>query len=551
MTSHHYDHGTAKTEIKRFVAPTMARALKLVSEEMGPEAIILSSQRTAEGVEVITSIEPDLPTNGVGERRSFSQKFDEESDIPMQSDSAWKKQDEIRRAAAQYQTRQAPAPSDLGLSSPKSSASFNRSSSLSSSSSLSQARAATRSTPRNNKQHLAQEFERAHEKMLAAKKQEQQYDKQFEEQRASQINTPMDDFDPFAQEPIQRAIPSSQQHTQSQYASQQSSSQPNLHAVPTDQDEQTLTSLKQELADMRLLLEQQLWHMSDAKQQASAPSQVNLPASYSVVGEHLKRLGLSSSIIEHLLQAQPHNLRPTQAWKASLATLSKKIPIYDNDVTQSGGVFAFVGPTGVGKTTTIAKIAAQYVMQNGPGKVAILTTDNYRVGAQDQLKNLGRILDVPVKTIDDLESLPILLSSLKQFPLVLIDTAGFRQGDPLLKRQLNALDACPTVRRMLVMACNSHHQTMRSSTHGYAGMRGIDACVLSKLDESFSMGEAISVLIEKAMPLAYITDGQEIPADLSKANGASLIAKAVAMTKASAQTLNEQTFNQSNNVAFI
>ncbi len=547
MTSHHSDHGTAKTEIKRFVAPTMARALKLVSEEMGPEAVILSSQRTAEGVEVITSIEPDLPTNGVGERRSFSQKFDEESDTPMQSDSAWKKQDEIRRAAAQYQTRQAPAPRSTAASSRSSSSSF----SSSMSSSAHRSPSATKSGARDNKQHLAQEFERAHEKMIAAKKQEQY----SEQPRESQIASPVDEFDPFAQEPIQRSEASPHRTEASpqrkQYSSHRTNAQHNLHAVPTDQDEQTLTSLKQELADMRLLLEQQLWHMSDAKQQASAPSQVNLPASYSVVGEHLKRLGLNQSIIEPLLQAQPHNLRPTQAWKASLATLSKKMPIYNNDIVQSGGVFAFVGPTGVGKTTTIAKIAAQYVMQNGPGKVAILTTDNYRVGAQDQLKNLGRILDVPVKTIDDLESLPILLSSLKQFPLVLIDTAGFRQGDPLLKRQLNALDACPTVKRMLVMACNSHHQTMRSSTHGYAGARGIDACVLSKLDESFSMGEAISVLIEKAVPLAYITDGQEIPADLSKANGASLIAKAVAMTKASTQTLNEQTFNQSNNVAFI
>lgn len=200
-------------------------------------------------------------------------------------------------------------------------------------------------------------------------------------------------------------------------------------------------------------------------------------------------------------------------------------------MVSGGGVFAFVGPTGVGKTTTIAKLAARFVLENGPGKVAIITTDTYRVGAHDQLRSLGRILGVPVRALDKDHSLPVLLASLKQFPLILVDTAGFRQGDALLKEQLRQLDTCPTMRRILVMACNSQLQTLKASVHAYAGMRGVDACVITKVDESLSMGEALSVLVEKSVPVAYTTDGQEIPKDIAPASGHALIAKAVALAK--------------------
>lgn len=194
-------------------------------------------------------------------------------------------------------------------------------------------------------------------------------------------------------------------------------------------------------------------------------------------------------------------------------------------------MFAFVGPTGVGKTTTIAKLAARFVLEHGLGKVALITTDTYRVGAHDQLRSLGRILNVPVRVVDKERSLPSVVASLKEFPLVLIDTAGFRQGDPLLKEQEAQLDSCPGIERVLVLACNSQLQTLKASAHAYTG-KSVRGCVLTKLDETGSLGEALSVVIDQRLPVLYSTDGQAIPNDIAVASAPNLVSKAVALMKA-------------------
>lgn len=497
----------AKTQIKRFVAPSMARALQLVRDEMGPEAVILSSQRTPNGVEVITSVEPDLPTRGVDVRREFGQNFDADLDHPMESDSAWRMQTGIDQAAASF----------------KASASVD-----------SRPAAGNKRDP----EQLAQEIERARERMLAAKREAReapsdqsfhQFVKQQTQQAPAQQSAPAQErptpkeYNRYSDEPSQFNKPSS-------YAEPSFATAMN-HQQSAPQETLRLNELQSELADMRLLLEQQLWHMNENQQRTSMPSQIKLPVGYSLVGDHLKRLGLSENLVQELLLEQDGTTRPSEAWKGCLAKLSRRIPALKGDMVSGGGVFAFVGPTGVGKTTTIAKLAARFVLENGPGKVAIITTDTYRVGAHDQLRSLGRILGVPVRALDKDHSLPVLLASLKQFPLILVDTAGFRQGDALLKEQLRQLDTCPTMRRILVMACNSQLQTLKASVHAYAGMRGVDACVITKVDESLSMGEALSVLVEKSVPVAYTTDGQEIPKDIAPASGHALIAKAVALAK--------------------
>lgn len=519
---------SGKTQIKRFVAPSMARALQLVRDEMGPEAVILSSQRTQEGVEVITSVEPDLPTRGVDVRREFGQNFDTDLDHPMQSDNAWKTQAGIQQAAASYNGAAAKDTREP-------------------------------TTGQRSPDELALEIDRARERMLAAKRQateapSEQSFHQFVKQQSAQHSqaTPASSnrssHSPHSSSDTSSALGNyeAQARQGQNYGSQvdQNTSTHNGSAghdmrfsnQTSSDDELQLSELKSELADMRLLLEQQLWRMNESQNQASMPSQINLPVGYSVVGEHLKRLGLSEGIVEDLLQQQQGGSRPSEAWKSSLARLSRQIPIVKGDLVSRGGVFAFVGPTGVGKTTTIAKLAARYVLEHGPGKVAIVTTDTYRVGAHDQLRSLGRILGVPVRAIDKDHSLPVLIASLKQFPLILVDTAGFRQGDKLLKEQLRQLDTCPNARRILVMACNSQLQTLKASTHAYSGQRGIDASVITKVDEALSMGEALSVLVEKSVPVAYTTDGQEIPKDIASASGHALIAKAVSMAKAAKET---------------
>lgn len=271
--------------------------------------------------------------------------------------------------------------------------------------------------------------------------------------------------------------------------------------------------------------------MNDQPQQINMPQQVNFKPGASTLNMHFERLGLHTKLADELKDSVIAETRPSVAWRNAMAILSRRIPVLEKDITARGGVFAFVGPTGVGKTTTIAKLAARFVLQHGAGKVAIVTTDTFRVGAHDQLRSLGRILGVPVRIADKEHSLVSILASLKKFPLILVDTAGYRHGDPMLKQQLKQLDTCPFMKRVLVLACNSQYQNLKASVHAYSSQRKVDACVLSKLDETSSLGEALSVITQEQLPLAYMTDGQQIPADIHLASGHGLVAKAVGMLK--------------------
>lgn len=261
------------------------------------------------------------------------------------------------------------------------------------------------------------------------------------------------------------------------------------------------------------------------------PAMAKPSLNHYALNQNLSRLGLPADISDQLCNQFGGEPRLNIAWRDALNELVTQTPVNASDCIDKGGIFAFVGPTGVGKTTTIAKLAARYVLTHGQGKVALVTTDTYRVGAQDQLRALGRILNVPVRVIDQERSLPAVIASLKAFPLVLIDTAGFRQGDPLLKEQEAMLASCASVQRILVMAGNSQLQTLKASAHAYKSRR-LTGCVLTKIDETLSLGEAISVLIQQAIPLLYTTDGQEIPKDIAVASAHNLVAKAISLTKA-------------------
>lgn len=477
-------------QVKRFVAADMRRALELVRQEMGPEAIILSSQRTSEGVEIITSIEADLPTRGIDERRQFGRKFDADIDRPLGSDAAWEAQAGLEQAVVDF------------------------------------VRPGTASGAQRSGEDIAREIEKARERMLATKQRVQEPVREPLRRQSASERYGLDDV---ASLPVQKA---GFGHTQAQKLAEAVQS---AQARPTAAaDERRLDDLQSELADMRLLLEQQLWRMNEQQGQpvVSFAAQTKSP---DALAEHLEHLGLPRDLVLELIRQVRPGLRLSQAWREVLARLAQLLPTDNSDLVDRGGVFAFVGPTGVGKTTTIAKLAARYVLDHGPGKVALVTTDTFRVGAHDQLRSLGRILNVPVRVVDRERSMASVLASLKEFPLVLVDTAGFRHGDPLLRDQLRMLDGCPSVERVLVMACNSQLQSLKASAHAYAS-GNLTACVLTKLDETASLGEVLSVVLRQKIPVCYTTDGQDIPKDIALATGHGLVAKAVALLKAQRAT---------------
>jgi flagellar biosynthesis protein FlhF len=301
-------------------------------------------------------------------------------------------------------------------------------------------------------------------------------------------------------------------------------------AAPESSDHASqLNDLQAEIADMRFLLEQQLDRLT-GQQSASIDSPI-----LASVARRLERLNLPKDVIAKVIGSCSKTKTLSDAWPDALANLAHQLPISGRDIVDQGGVFAFVGPTGVGKTTTIGKLAARYVLQHGADKVALITTDTYRIAAHDQLRSLARILRVPVRVVDEANSLDSVLRSLRHCSLVLIDTAGFRHGDPHLKAQLKALADQQQVKTYLVMSCNSQAQMLKASIHAYGAAR-LQGCVLTKLDETASIGEALGVVMQNRLPIAYTTDGQDIPKNLDVARAHHLVSKAVALLKANPAT---------------
>jgi flagellar biosynthesis protein FlhF len=502
-------------QVKRFVAADMRRALELVRQELGPDAIILSSGRVPEGVELLTTTGSDSELMQLQQQPLGKMAFASAS--PMISDGAWAETDVIERAAKQH------AGSAFA-------------------SSLATANTGTNNAGKSGKQ-LVNDIEQAHLRLLASQKAEASA-KEFLVGKNTVVNAGIP-RNPVPASSVQTITAS---HVQSRKAAAEPavSSKPAMSAaeryplidtqaenrVPANSQADhyqadhysELQELHAEIADMRLLLEQQLDRLgAPASPMSSSPV-------LGSIGRRLERLGLPAEVVTKVLEACAKNQSLSNAWPDALAKLAHLLPVNGRDIVDQGGVFAFVGPTGVGKTTTIGKLAARYVLQHGADKVALITTDTYRIAAHDQLRSLARILRVPVRVVDESNSLESLLRSLRHCSLILIDTAGFRHGDPHLKTQLKALSEQPQVKSLLVLSCNSQEQMLKASIHAYGAAR-LQGCVLTKLDETASLGEALGVVMQSRLPVVYTTDGQDIPKNLEVAKAHHLVAKAVALLK--------------------
>ena len=216
------------------------------------------------------------------------------------------------------------------------------------------------------------------------------------------------------------------------------------------------------------------------------------------------------------------------AFSQSQELLAKVLPIADDDLLQYGGIVALVGPTGVGKTTTIAKLAAKFILKHGSRQVALITTDNYRIGAHEQLNTYGRILDVPVRVASSATELHHLINGFADKRLILIDTAGMSQRDMKLVEQINTLQQSgQTIKSYLVMSAATEYKAMNEIIKAFQVFEP-QASILTKLDEAATIGSAISSIIEHNLPLAFIADGQQVPEDMHVPCARTLIAQCVA-----------------------
>ncbi|MDP2431522.1 MAG: flagellar biosynthesis protein FlhF [Pseudomonadota bacterium] len=244
--------------------------------------------------------------------------------------------------------------------------------------------------------------------------------------------------------------------------------------------------------------------------------------------EAMKRLlaaGFSSAFARQLLDSLPReeaDLNRALKWVKSAIGHNLRIAGPEEDIVERGGVYALVGPTGVGKTTTVAKLAARAVLRHGAAKVALVTTDTYRIGAQDQLRIYGRILGTPVFAVRDEGDLELTLADLSNRHLVLIDTVGMSQRDKRVAEQIALLcgendGEARGVKRLLLLGAPSQGVTLEEVARAYSGP-GLIGCILTKIDEALTFGPVLDVAIRHELPLHYVTNGQRVPEDLHQAN---------------------------------
>lgn len=287
-------------------------------------------------------------------------------------------------------------------------------------------------------------------------------------------------------------------------------------------DTKAFDAVRSELHGLRELLQMQMGSMAWGRLRNRQPGQASL-------WKRLQRMGLPAELSQALLKKVANVTEPQQAWRMILAYLAQGIRVSQEEPLEEGGVIALVGPAGAGKTTTLSKLAARYVMKYGAQNIALVSMDNFRIGAQEQLRTLGRILNVSVTSVGAGQSLPKVLASLADKRVVLIDTAGIPVNDPAFRAQMAALaDPRVNAKNYLVLAATSQTQVLKAALHSHKHC-GLSGCILTKLDEAGTLGELLGLLISSRLPVAYLTDGPRIPDDLHLPRAHRLVSRAVSL----------------------
>lgn len=517
-------------KIKRFVAPDMRTAFRMVRDEHGPDAVILSNRRTDEGIEIVAASNYD------------------EALVQRALDAV--RPDEAPRAAA-AQAPAAPAPraarSDSAAASPA----------MAMMAAISERRgsaapAAPAARPLTQPAALAASAMPAAAAPAAAARQAAPAKAAAPVTGRAEFSIPEDVFrnapisvplpSPFAAAtpaPAAEAMPAWRDDVAAVALTPLASpstapaapgvakadapaaagipAAATLAAVPTfpaPQNDEQLTQLRDELALMRQMIEREMNRLTDERLRGSPVRAQAL--------ELMDDYGFDSGITRDVVMQIPADLELHRGRGLMLGLLSKRLPIAPLDPLEEGGVIALIGPTGAGKTTTIAKLASRFLERHAARDVALVTTDTIRVGGREQLHSYGRQLGIAVHEADSDAALQQLLERLADYKLVLIDTAGMGQRDRALAAQLHWLRASRVVRSLLVLPANAHFSDLDEVVRRFAGAdpQGV---IMTKLDETGRFGSALSVVVDHRLPITWVTDGQRVPDDLHRANAASLV----------------------------
>ncbi|WP_374502175.1 flagellar biosynthesis protein FlhF [Pseudoxanthomonas sp.] len=286
------------------------------------------------------------------------------------------------------------------------------------------------------------------------------------------------------------------------------------NAADARESDAQLVQMRGELAAMREMIEREMHRLTDERLRGSP---VRMQAM-----ELMEDYGFDAGITRDIALQIPADTEAHRGRGLMLGLLSKKLPVTEADPLETGGVVALVGPTGAGKTTTIAKLAACFAQRHNARDVALVTTDTLRIGGREQLHGYGRQLGIAVHEADSAQGLALVLERLRDYKLVLIDTAGLGQRDRNLVGQLNWLRASGQVQTLLCLPANSHFADLDEVVRRFSSVQP-QGVVLTKLDETGRLGSALSVVVDHQLPMAWVTDGQRVPDDLHRANSAHLV----------------------------
>jgi len=493
-------------KVKRFTATSMQKALKTVRDEMGPDAVILSNHRVSGGVEIIVAQNYE-PVSA----KQMVPPHDAEAEQPVAPTAVVKPSyvmpapksfladelDKLKRPAAPV------VPAHVARPISK--------------------------KPENPWPFLSQEDRQDVEEQLRLQDQLESLKKQSQK---SPIDLPKDKAG------LQQALQHIKQQRQDGLVGQVDITPPKVNeplvaAVP-EANQQLIDEVRTELHDLTEML----------KASSNKPAaQVTQPSSFvwkkyspsnalqAKLWGRLEAMGFEEWLIYQLLGKLQSQQDEKLAWQSCLQELSVHLNMSPSDPLKRGGIFALVGPTGAGKTTTIAKMAVRFTLEHEGAKVGLITMDNYRLAAHDQLRTLGQILGVQVLVADQDHSVLSCIETLQECDLVLIDTAGLSPEHPMLNYQLQQLAQLKgRINTLLTLPSTSNSRVLRKVYHNYKAAQ-LTGCVLSKLDEASSLGDAISVLLESGLPLSYITDGQRIPDDFHRATAKGLVKRVVQVAK--------------------
>lgn len=297
---------------------------------------------------------------------------------------------------------------------------------------------------------------------------------------------------------------------------------PAFDMTPPVPDTAWLEQLMGEMRSMHENLRTQMQEMNWSEMSRREPVKAWLT-------RELLSVGFSTGLAKNMASRLPAEITAKeQATGWAKAMLARNLHTVDNEagLLDQGGIFALMGPTGAGKTTTTAKLAARFVVRHGAEKLALLTTDGYRIGGHEQLRIYGKILGVAVHNVRDAADLRLALAELRGKQTVLIDTVGMSQRDQAVAEQIAMLDqAGKPIKKLLMLNATSHGDTLNEVVQAYRG-QGLSGCIISKTDEAASLGSVLDCAIRNKLLVHYVASGQRVPEDLHLGNRQYLVHRA-------------------------